>query len=122
LANWVEYLRESVRVIVVDVPTDADAFLIFETLNDRGADLTIADLLKNYLFRHAEDSLETVRDGWVRALGALEISAENSVFTSFLRHLWSSKYGATREKDLYASIKDRVTTRTQAIGLVRNWC
>jgi hypothetical protein len=115
LANWVEYLRESVRVIVVDVPTDADAFLIFETLNDRGADLTIADLLKNYLFRHAEDSLETVRDGWVRALGALEISAENSVFTSFLRHLWSSKYGATREKDLYASIKDRVTTRTQAI-------
>jgi len=115
LANWVEHLRESVRVIVVDVPTEADAFVIFETLNDRGADLTIADLLKNYLFRHAGDSLETVRDGWVRALGALEISAENSVFTTFLRHLWSSKYGATREKDLYVGIKERVTTQTQAI-------
>ena len=58
LANWVDYLKESVRVIVVDVPTEADAFLIFETLNDRGADLTIADLLKNYLFRHAGESLE----------------------------------------------------------------
>lgn len=115
LFNWVDYLKKSVRVIVVDVPTEADAFLIFETLNDRGADLTIADLLKNYLFRHAGDNLETVRNGWVRALGALEISAENSVFTTFLRHLWSSKYGATREKDLYASIKERVTTQTQAI-------
>jgi hypothetical protein len=51
----------------------------------------------------------------MRALGALEISAENSVFTTFLRHLWSSKYGATREKDLYGSIKERVTTQTQAI-------
>lgn len=117
LANWVEFLRDAVRVIVVDVPTEADAFLIFETLNDRGADLTIADLLKNYLFRHAGDNLEVVRDGWLRALGALEISAENSVFTTFLRHLWSSKYGATREKDLYASIKERVTTQTQAIEL-----
>lgn len=115
LADWVDFLKDSVRVIVVDVPTEADAFLIFETLNDRGADLTIADLLKNYLFRHSGNSLETVRDGWVRALGALEISAENSVFTTFLRHLWSSKYGATREKDLYASIKERVTTQTQAI-------
>jgi len=115
LADWTDFLETKVRVVVVDVPTEADAFLIFETLNDRGADLTIADLLKNYLFRRAADDLDLVRDAWMNALGALEISAENSVFTTFLRHLWSSTHGATRERLLYKSIKERITTRVQAV-------
>lgn len=113
LSEWTKFLRENVQVIVVDVPTEADAFLIFETLNDRGADLTIADLLKNYLFGRAGDDLNAVRDGWMAALGALEMSAENSVFTGFLRHLWSSKYGATRERLLYKSIRQRITTQVR---------
>lgn len=115
LLAWVEFLTERLRVIVVEVPTEADAFLIFETLNDRGADLTIADLLKNYLFGRAGDDLDTVRDGWMAALGALEMSAEDSLFTTFVRHFWSSKYGATRERLLYKSIKERVTTRVHAV-------
>lgn len=114
LSQWVEFLATDVRIIVVDVPTEADAFLIFETLNDRGADLTIADLLKNYLFGRSGSQLDTVRDGWMTALGALEMSAENSLFTTFLRHFWSSKYGATRERELYKSIKGRITTQAHA--------
>ncbi len=55
LLDWVRYLAERVRVIIVEVPNEADAFLIFETLNDRGADLTIADLLKNYLLDEREN-------------------------------------------------------------------
>jgi uncharacterized protein with ParB-like and HNH nuclease domain len=39
LLDWTNFLKERVRIIVVDVPTESDAFLIFETLNDRGADL-----------------------------------------------------------------------------------
>lgn len=91
--------------MVLTVPTDADAYLIFETLNDRGADLTIADLLKNYLFGRAGTKLDAVRDGWMQVLGALDISAENALFTTFLRHYWSSKHGAIRERELYKSIK-----------------
>lgn len=115
LLDWVAFLTDRLRIIVVDVPTEADAFLIFETLNDRGADLTIADLLKNYLFGRAEESLNVVRDGWMAALGALDMSAENSLFTTFLRHFWSSKYGATRERLLFKSIKQHVTNETQAV-------
>ena len=118
LSAWVTFLREQVRVIVVDVPTEADAFLIFETLNDRGADLTIADLLKNYLFGKAGTRLDTVRDGWMQSLGALDLSTEVSTFTVFLRHYWSSKYGATRERELYKSIKLQVTTEASAVSLV----
>jgi len=112
-----EFLERRLRVVVVDVPTEADAFLIFETLNDRGADLTIADLLKNYLFRRAGPDLDTVRDAWMFALGNLEVGAENRTFITFLRHYWSSKHGATRERDLFGSIKERVTTRAHAVDL-----
>lgn len=118
LSEWVEFLKTSVQVIVLEVPTEADAFLIFETLNDRGADLTIADLLKNYLFGHAGSRLDVVRDGWMRVLGALEIPAETSLFTTFLRHYWSSMHGAVRERDLYKSIKDHVVNETQVLEFI----
>src|SRR5262249_625916 len=108
-------LEEGVRVIALIVPSDADAFLIFETLNDRGADLTVADLLKNYLFGRSGGRLDLVRDKWIGSLSALEITSENSLFTTCLRHWWGSKYGAIRERDLYRDIRDRVTTETQVV-------
>ena len=120
LTNWVEFLRDRVRVIVLEVSSDSDAFLIFETLNDRGADLTIADLLKNYLFGHSATKLDAVRDGWMMVLGALEIPAENSIFTTFLRHYWSSIHGAVRERELYKSIKQHVVTEAQVLDFITN--
>jgi len=118
LFQWVDFIKEKLKAIFVQVPTESDAFLIFETLNDRGADLTISDLLKNYLFGHAGSKLDAVRDGWMQVLGALEISSENSLFTTFLRHYWSSKLGAIRERELYKSIKDRVTTEAQVLEFI----
>jgi hypothetical protein len=118
LTQWVGFLADSVKTIVLDVPSDADAFLIFETLNDRGADLTIADLLKNYLFGRSGAKLEAVRDGWMMVLGALEIPAENTLFTTFLRQYWSSVHGAVRERELYKRIKDDVATEAQVLQFV----
>ncbi len=68
LDGLVRYLDEGAQVIVITVATEADAFLIFETLNDRGADLTVADLLKNFLFSQAGGRLDEVRDSWVITL------------------------------------------------------
>lgn len=59
----VTYLQDRARVGVIEVPTESDAYVIFETLNDRGADLTIANLLKNYLYGKAQDKLEAVKKG-----------------------------------------------------------
>lgn len=112
----VGFVRNRVKIISVSVPTESDAFLIFETLNDRGADLTIADLLKNYLFGHSGPQLDSVRNAWVGTMSALELSASGGkLFTDFLRHYWSSRYGPTRERELYAKIKERVVTQAQAV-------
>lgn len=63
--DWVRFLAERVSIIVIDVPDIADGFVIFETLNDRGAPLTISDLLRNYLMSRAgADELDTVQDAW----------------------------------------------------------
>jgi hypothetical protein len=110
------YVRDRAKVVVLDVPDEANAYLIFETLNDRGLDLTIADLLKNYLFSRADKKIDSVKQNWDRALGALDIGDDDKLQTTFLRHYWSSRYGYTREKGLYRSIKQRVTSPAQALA------
>lgn len=110
LAEFTKYLSEFAYVIYFTVADDANAFLIFETMNDRGIDLSIADLLKNYLLGRAGEDLQTVLTQWTTAMASLSTYGGENLFTAFLRHFWSSKYGLVREKELYRSIKSRVTT------------
>ncbi len=115
LADIVTFLTNKARVVAVKAPTDADAFTIFETLNDRGADLTIADLLKNYLFSTSGNEIEFVQERWIEAVSILDLYQPNREFVNFMRHLWSSKHGATRERDLYRRIKDKVRTKQDSV-------
>ncbi len=119
LTAWRHFVHDRVRVIWVEVPTESDAFLIFETLNDRGADLTLADLLKNFLFGKVKPSkLTEVRDSWLLALSAFDMDAE--IFVTFIRHYWSSVHGPTRERDLYSAIKNGVTNHSQALKFAKD--
>lgn len=43
-------LKNALYVVVIDLDTDDDAQVIFETLNSRGEPLLSADLLRNYIF------------------------------------------------------------------------
>lgn len=45
----------------------------------------------------------------------MDLSAENDDFITFLRHHWSSKEGAIRERELYARIKRDVTSSARAV-------
>jgi len=47
--------------VEVQLEDDTDVFLFFETLNAKGVDLTIADLLKNHVCRIARDETETAK-------------------------------------------------------------
>jgi hypothetical protein len=116
LLDWVMFLKTRARVGVIEVPTEADAYIIFETLNDRGQDLTPADLLKNYLYGRAGTKIDNVRQSWARTLGALELTAADSKFMTYLRHHWSSIHGVTREKDLYGKIKKVVSAKSDVVG------
>lgn len=46
------------RVVEIQLDTEDDAQVIFETLNARGTPLTAPDLLRNYIFMRAEENAE----------------------------------------------------------------
>ena len=115
LVTWVEYLDGKARVIWFEVPDAANAFTIFETLNDRGLELAISDLLKNYLFQLAGDRLREVQQHWTEMIAILEAAEDERAVVTYLRHLWSSRYGHTREKDLYKAIKAGITSKQKAV-------
>jgi len=115
LAALVNYIMDSVKVIWVSVADDANAFTIFETLNDRGLALALSDLLKNYLFGTASDRISEVQQRWVQMIGTLEAIEDDEITVTYIRHLWSSNYGLTREKELYTNIKNEIRNRNSAL-------
>jgi hypothetical protein len=56
-------VRELLQIVVIDLAVDENAQEIFETLNARGAQLTAADLIKNFIFQRlieVEPNVENV--------------------------------------------------------------
>lgn len=117
LIDLVEYLRDNAMVIALTVPSDENAFVLFETLNDRGLDLALSDLLKNYLFRIAGGRLAEVRAAWVSMYGLFEASGTEGLVVDFIRQAYSSRHGIIREKELFGEIKKKVTGKQNAVQL-----
>lgn len=121
LLDWIEYLADKAKVIVVEVNDEAAAYTIFEVLNDRGLELSVSDLLKNFLFRSAGDKVNEAQAHWSRMVGILEGSgAEEKALKTFIRHAWASRDGVTREKDLYDRIRRHVTSKQRAVALAKD--
>jgi uncharacterized protein with ParB-like and HNH nuclease domain len=119
LISLVYFIKDSAKIIFVRVPDDANAFTIFETLNDRGLPLAISDLLKNYLFYMSDNRLDEVQQAWISMTGALEAIDSEDIVVTYIRHLWSSKNGPTRERDLYKSIKSKITSKQSAVDFAK---
>ena len=65
LALFVDWLIENVYVIEVTASSDADAYAVFETLNDRGLPLTPAELLKSFLLSRIDaDDRHLMNELW----------------------------------------------------------
>lgn len=120
LFDMIEFIHNKLKIIVVIVPDEVNAFTIFETLNDRGLALSQTDLIKNYLFNKAEDRLSEAQDKWARFTGAIESAADEEEILQFIRYFWSSKNGLVREKELFKEIKDKIRNKNQAITFLSN--
>lgn len=116
LVQWINYLKEKAKVIVVRVPDESNAFTIFETLNDRGLALAVSDLLKNYLFYKSEDRVTEVQYKWVQMISTIEAAEDEQTVINFIRNYWSSKNGLVREKDLFEKIKRNVSSKAEAVS------
>ncbi|GAB6283643.1 MAG: hypothetical protein STSR0008_24280 [Ignavibacterium sp.] len=109
--DLIDYIEKNLKIIVVKVSDEVNAFTIFETLNDRGLTLSQTDLIKNYLFNKGEDRLSEAREKWTKFTGAIEAAENEGEILQYIRYYWSSKKGLTREKQLFKDIKDNIITR-----------
>jgi uncharacterized protein with ParB-like and HNH nuclease domain len=113
LLEIVNVLTENFQALTVVVTDENEAFTIFETLNDRGLDLTISDLLKNYLFSiiYSPRNDSTTRilvsqwDAMVERLG--------KSIGGFFKHYWNSKNKPISEKEIFRVLKNRIKTKQQ---------
>ncbi|MHC4143386.1 MAG: DUF262 domain-containing protein [Planctomycetota bacterium] len=56
LPYFADWLIENVHFVEITAYSDADAYTIFETMNDRGLSLTPTDMLKGYLLSNITDA------------------------------------------------------------------
>ena len=116
LRKFESYLLHKVRLLVVKAGGSSNAFLLFETLNYRGLELTQTDLVKSYLFSKiiTDDEGDHYVNEWDQVVDNIGSKSPDL----FLRHyllLYSKK---VLKRDIYKEIKDRYKTREQAIQFV----
>jgi uncharacterized protein with ParB-like and HNH nuclease domain len=120
LLDLLEFIEKRALVIWVQVPDHANAFTIFETLNDRGLDLAISDLLKNFLFLSSQDRIGEVQQHWVAMVATLAAVDNEAMLVDYIRHYWSSTHGATRGRELYARIKAVILSKQTALDFAKD--
>lgn len=114
IKKWLDEIRDkilSLKVISITLDTQDDAYIIFETLNTRGKDLTAADLAKNHFLRllpAKAKSVDRPKDHWLEMQSNLEQASKPISLKTYLHHYWLSKYPFTTEKQLFKSIKSHV--------------
>jgi hypothetical protein len=108
LNRWIRFLEHGAQVILLKVPTVANAYKMFETLNDRGLKTSQADLVKNYLFGQAEERLAEVQQKWARMKSSLESLEEEDITVTFLRQAMIAIRGHLKESDVYDKVQERV--------------
>jgi hypothetical protein len=113
--KWIKYIRQNAKVIFIQVHDVSDAFTVFETLNDRGLELTIADLSKNYLFGTSKKRIDEVKHYWTRMVATLQASTESEITKVYMHHLWSSLNGITREREMFKKIREKIQSEQSAV-------
>ena len=114
LNRWINFMQQRARAVLLQVPTDADAYRMFETLNDRGLRTSQSDLVKNYLFGRSGDRIDEVQQRWSLMRGALETIEDEDITIRFLRHSLTLIQGFVREHEIYEAVQ-RLAKATQPV-------
>jgi hypothetical protein len=103
------------RVIQVELASEEDGFLVFETLNTRGADLRLSDLVKNLLIRGGAteaDDRKAIAERWDRIVDRVQLGRVSAdVVDRFIWQSWNSRREAVKEPELFKEI-----SRIVAVG------
>lgn len=103
---------EKLTVVAIDVEDEQDAYTVFESVNAKGASLTLADILKNMIFRKIPKTgeVDVAQIQWDQILKNLE-DCPGFTMSKFVRYHWLSKYDFLTESKLYEAIKHELNNK-----------
>src|SRR6266496_2273667 len=99
------------KVILVKLDDEDDAYIIFETLNTRGKDLSLSDLVKNHMTKHLKArsaSVDQPKIKWEKLLDTIEGSSAKLEVDTFIHHFWLSRYDYLAAKRLFKVLKQKI--------------
>ena len=108
LPYFADWLIENVHFVEITAYSDADAYTIFETMNDRGLSLTPAEMLKGYLLAHIADR-ELRNDAiqiWQERVAALKKLGKEEDADAIKAWLRSQRANTIRERKRGAQPRD----------------
>jgi hypothetical protein len=111
-----EIVKSRLTVVMINLSDSDDPYLIFESLNFKGAPLEQADLVRNYFLMRFEitEQQAVYDDLWLPMQNRL-----GPALTEFMRHFLGSEGEEIRKGDVYAAIKRLVTdSQAPAVRLV----
>ncbi len=106
LFDLVRFFQDRVKIVRLTVSNEANAYTVFETLNDRGLDLSVLDLVKNYIFGRAvsDERLRQVQTHWTQMMANLA----NVRADDFLKSWWTSRYGRIQKAQLFPKFRSNI--------------
>ena len=106
-----ETIREKLAIISITVSNIRYAYIIFETINQRGIDLAVSDLFKNFTISKSTNREEMVRI-WENIFNLLDDKVK-----SFLKHYWHSKKGVVQDRTLFREMTDYIENRDNGVDI-----
>ncbi|MGG0465249.1 DUF262 domain-containing protein [Priestia aryabhattai] len=111
--TYLNIIREQVlqlKTIYITVSDKDEAYNIFETLNAKGLDLSIVDLIKNQIFKVLKDQHPTdyAKNEWKKIQFNLNERHHQTDLNTFFRHYWVSKYEHITESKIYKSFTSTI--------------
>ncbi|WP_374592632.1 DUF262 domain-containing protein [Sphingosinicella sp.] len=123
-SDWLSKLRDTVfdlNIILVTLDNEDDAYLIFETLNTRGKDLALSDLLRNHFakFIKPESGVDQSTLKWAKVLDTIDSAPMPLDPDTFIVHSWQSRYDFVTKAKAFPRIKLKVTKKNAKSHLDR---
>lgn len=108
LPFFADWLIENVYLVEITAYSDADAYTIFETMNDRGLSLTPTEMLKGYLLANINDAdtRNTASETWRRQVAVLKRFGKDEDADAIKSWLRSQHAATIRERKRDAKPRD----------------
>jgi len=99
---------ENLSVVRIGVSNPDDAYTVFESVNAKGAALTLADILKSLIFRRVKKvgDEDIAQEQWDKIQSNLD--GTGFTLSRFIRYYWLSNYEFLSESKLYSAIKNKL--------------